>query len=472
MSRRQDFLNAVMAQLKSKHLRDSTRNELESHLADSSEGLEACGVPAQLAEELAVLRLGDPTKLGRSIRIANRPFYLRFSFLAPVLLMAGVCLVFASLISFEQAWHSSMVAQSKQKLQYEADFLDDQRALASHPFFGQKERNERDAGPYLNPLIAWDGNSVRGSRPEIVVPPSVQRSLHLANLKGKSNWLDLLDPALDRVDVSWMQKLETFDHWDLTTGRDNVVRAYLQEGNSLSSMPMPDLMSLQDMARLRLRKGYLEKKPLAALKEVRKLAELIYSNETLISSMVARGIVGGIERQAYDRFVADGLLPATVWKPISKEDDLRARRALYAISGWLTFDNDPSQIRKILSKPHPQLGLCGGLMGMAYGDSLSREFLEPSLPFERDYSEYFALTKELLNGKFGCRLSMAKINAQHPSQPEMVYSGDLTALLQNFVGAYGYHIPYLRRAYVAMLWQIAIPNFHAKYAELHANRGQ
>ena len=445
-----EFLRIVSAQIRSGELRRSTEEELESHLKDSVDDLKGKGISEEEAEELAVLKLGDPRALGRRIRQANRPAYLRFSFLAVAALAFGLPAALAGTLLLERAIRNELEQKSRQKDRYREIFLEDQKLLSEHAFFGRIPLNQRDAGPLLNSRIVWEHTHQQTTPwPELEFPREAEKAFWEERRKGRG-WLEIDPKLFARVNTSWMGALHQFDHWDLLSGDASPMSVHVTQGMHPFAVPMPDYSALNDFARVRLLRGLGQKKMLPALKDVRQLAALVYSSETLISSMVAVGMLN-LERAAYEEALRRKILGRGDWAPISPDLSARARRSLYDFQVWIDLVNAPEQAEEILKAPLAPGGLCGALSELGNSAWFTRSYLEPRVPLESDHSAWLAKLDSLLHRTPGCRLNLARAYWKTPPHNEaemsLVLSSDPVQLLWNIGYFYGANIPYLRRIF-------------------------
>ncbi len=329
------FLNALVEQIRSKPVAEEVREEISSHLEDSVENLIELGMPENSAIEMALLKLGDPVTLGREIRRARRPWFLRWALLVPTTVFVFALLGIFVLHRDVDARITESTATFERTQEFYDRYIEDRKILAEDTFFSSYG-NKHDAGLYLNPRIKWEGKYQNTDLiPEIAVPSDLLRILKQIGAKPKKAVFDLAaDPAFDRLDLSWMKKLSQFDHWDLTAS-PSPAKSALDLGEPLVALASVDYNSLSALAQIRILRGFKTKDLLPALQEVRQLASLIYSNETLISSMVATGMLA-IERNAYEEGLRRGLLKANQWKPVSAEQCARARRLVWASGMWFS----------------------------------------------------------------------------------------------------------------------------------------
>ncbi|MBL8915857.1 MAG: hypothetical protein JNM17_34480 [Archangium sp.] len=185
--------------------------------------------------------------------------------------------------------------------------------------------------------------------PRDAKPPSRERDAALF-MAGRSDWEDgrfgllHLTPALTErmnnppgawrkmgpelyagLDFSWMKALLQFETWSLATAsplRD------VAEMTNFFEAPIPNYVTLQHWAKLRLLKGLHENDLANASLEVRHLAELIGTNGILVGDMI-RIALFGIERAFYEEH---GIATPPA---MTQNDAMRRRHAAFAAMDFL-----------------------------------------------------------------------------------------------------------------------------------------
>lgn len=191
---------------------------------------------------------------------------------------------------------------------------EDRKALETVEFF-RGSKGTKDAGPFLNPLVNWDGK----------MPSKLELAKELTHQLKDKNWVALEPNFKDyELDFSWMAKLHEFDHWSADQNNpliDPAAKPMLQD------LPFPGYMELTNWAKLRLIHGRKTQTMMQALADVRQLARLIYTNDYLVSSMVAVAFLRNENAfiQIYNPKIFSG------WKTIPEETLVRARRYFWAL---------------------------------------------------------------------------------------------------------------------------------------------
>lgn len=200
-------------------------------------------------------------------------------------------------------------------LKFEAQILEDRAVVEKENFF-RGSLGQKDAGPYLNPLVHWDGQGPS----KIQLPKEVEEKLR------DKDWV-AYEPDFNTLtlDFTWMEKLHEYDHWGSDQNNSFINMAQRPQ---FQSVPFPGYMELTNWAKLRLIHGRKTKTMLKALADVRHLARLIFTNDYLVSSMVAVAILRheGKFVQNYNKLISAG------WVTIPDDVLVRAKRYFWSMA--------------------------------------------------------------------------------------------------------------------------------------------
>ena len=157
-----------------------------------------------------------------------------------------------------------------------------------------------DAMAFMSPLSDWEASSE--------AEPPIHGSLHLPDalaLKlralAPASWPTALTADADGLDFTWMRRLQQFDHWDV--GMDPHVAEHL---NWWFDAVIPNFETLVHWAKLRLVNGLTQGGVLQAAAEVRHLAKICESTQTLVGLEVGLAM-RGFETLVHDLAIQRGL---------------------------------------------------------------------------------------------------------------------------------------------------------------------
>jgi hypothetical protein len=193
------------------------------------------------------------------------------------------------------------------------EFCRRSKALASTGHFVEPPRT-RDAAVYMSVRCDWEGNAS--------TPPRVGL-LHLGQPlidrmgTPPKNWLNFQLADLQGLDFSWLSELGQFDYWSLSA--DGPIRN--QDTSAYVDAPLPNMITLQHWAKLRLVKGLRENDLPRAAAEVRHLGQLCASNGTMLGEMYRLALLG-IERGVWE--AAGQPLPPEATSSTEQQDARRA----------------------------------------------------------------------------------------------------------------------------------------------------
>ncbi len=191
---------------------------------------------------------------------------------------------------------------------------EDRKILEGHEFF-RGSKGERDAGPFLNKIVYFDNFGPS----KINLPKDLQRQLK------DRNWV-ALEPDFKtlNLDFSWMAKLHEFDYWS-----PDMNNPYFKAEDRplLYGLALPGYMELTNWAKLRLIHGRKSQTMQKALSDVRQLARLIYTNDYLVSSMVAIALL------RHEATFVQNYNPKIMgdWKTVPMDVLSRAKRYLWGL---------------------------------------------------------------------------------------------------------------------------------------------
>ncbi len=145
----------------------------------------------------------------------------------------------------------------------------------------------RDAALYLASRVDWEGGTIGSLH--------LSRSLTDRMTSPPLHWLEMGPADYAGLDFGWLSDLLGYDTWSMSaTGplRDLKDTTFIEA-------PIPNFVSLQHWAKLRLLKGAKEGELEQASVEVRHLADLCAATGILIGEMI-RAAMYGIERTFYE----------------------------------------------------------------------------------------------------------------------------------------------------------------------------
>ena len=163
-------------------------------------------------------------------------------------------------------------------------FCEMNREVAKNKLLAPSSSNTKDAAIFMSSRADWEGGSIG----------SLHLPAPLMERMANGAWTTLPPSAYQGLDFGWMTELLEFDQWSMgATGplRNNDIQNFFEA-------PIPNFISLQQWAKLRLLKGRLENDLPRASLEVRHVAQLCGSTNLLIGEMI-RVSMYGIERRFF-----------------------------------------------------------------------------------------------------------------------------------------------------------------------------
>jgi hypothetical protein len=257
-----------------------------------------------------------------------------------------------------------------------------------------------DAGPTLNAQMRFANLSTPGAAWNT---PEAQERLRT----WRSTWLENV-ADVDDVDTSLLAALTTFDHWDIWASGPLTVWMAANPAETTLAAPSPEWIDLWALGQVRLAQGVHCRDPLPALQEVRHLAVLLYSTESLVAEMVALALLQS-EREAAERAVADGSLAPDAWSSLSEADQATLRDVLFAMVAVYGIHAPP----QVADSFGPGLGTCAAVGENIDVNALVRPLFDPPGVFGNRYVEPMHALGNRLEGS-PCRLTRARAVWAHP----------------------------------------------------------
>ena len=232
---------------------------------------------------------------------------------------------------------------------------------------------DRNAGVLLNPHIGLDDGT---EAQDVAWWNDVKHKRMLSGHPGSNRKAAHWSTAPDHIevgDLSILTRLLAFDHWE--TGRlpseydethpaQGPYEEYLRDTPHPVYLnqfqPYPNPISLVDLAKFRLLHGLRTNDVLPALKEVRHLATLLHSDETMIHSVLAIAILR-MERRAFEAALERGQLTPDDWVAPTSADLNTMHRVAVSMAFVLAGGASESQWSRIAALAFEPFGLCGAI---------------------------------------------------------------------------------------------------------------
>jgi hypothetical protein len=457
-----DFLNSLLASIKDTKSRNDVSDEILGHLEDAWEQNSKLGMTREQSFRKTLEILGDPKKLGAGLKKARQAWYLRWVYIVPSIMAFSCLTACVATTLYASSQFDELLGSFQKDPDIRSQIINGHKELKeADAFFSKIFISGKDAGVILNqlhlPVIA-----IRQEEDTSKLPNNREyyRRLPMSGLKLTSDeWMELADEKVEyRADFSWMKTLEQYSYWDLyLSNGKNPDNTYSQ---THSIEQIPNLNIFVRWARLRLVSGIISKDPLPALKEVRKLAELIYSTETIYGTGVAIEILANMNRAILESRNRQ-LLKVADWPLINFDLYKKARVLAWSVNHWTDFFAS-NEYKSEIFQLQPIFGSCAAINEAAIGAANlgSLPLTKDPLLFERGFEQQTQDFRKFVSeqGKY-CRLTYAKYILDHPAPlqiPKAIgeSSFDLTYLT--------YQIPYLRQYTVARELSIR-PNWLMAY---------
>ena len=218
---------------------------------------------------------------------------------------------------------------------------------------------ERDAGPLLNPYFAIDGGPQQEPAPAWWSENEAANALRCkgAPKDERASYLRCID-TLPEGDLTLMQTLLAYDTWSLTASGPLATLADRQATEEAQGTIVTlNLVPVQHLAKLRVAQGIRRGDVLAALAEVRHLANLSFTTEDYIGLLIGASLLG-IENSGAQEALRRGLIQPGEWTARSDDERQALRTALDGMQA-MAFGRAPEgALARLLAEVPNPVGLC------------------------------------------------------------------------------------------------------------------
>lgn len=363
---------------------------------------------------------------------------------------------------------------STKTAEYHEKILADLRLLDGNPIFNDRART-KDAQELISRHVGWEGrNADTPTSPEykalVAFSADYSKLAKVEDLRKLEK-----DPRVAAADVTWVDQLESYDHWNLASSP--LIKAELGRIGALNgigrigvfaSMPLPNYGLLHFSALVRFLQLQKSGEPLKGLRLVRHAAYLTYTTPSLIGAMMAVATLRR-EQRIIESFGIKG------WTAVDNERLDTYRRVSWAWGALIheaIWDTLPNEFQPLMK---PQNGVCAMAAERALGIGF-QEFLSPRVPLETDFSSQLDRDTKLMSKLFAlCSIPEYAVGLE-PSPPSsnplfvsydwfrrMRSTGESSALEDDSIGINKTRIPFLRRVIAMILLTVATPNYLSQY---------
>ena len=451
------YFEELLKPIRSKVLKEQTRFEIEDHLHSAIEDLCGKQISEDQAIQLTLASLGDPRQLGRKIARANRPWFLNPWWVTSLSMASVVVLLLtSSLILTRQLMQGSTMEKNLEEQIWNA-YLADQDVVAKEDFFKLSPRTS-DAGDYLNSKMNL---GQRFASPPFEIALSYQAIKVLNDRPALKSWVTKADQIdFSKSDFSWMQKIAKYDYWQIYSANSEFIKYDYPPW----ALPTPDWSELVNWARLRLLYGIKQGKELQALKEVRHLAHLIYTQDIQESQIMSLGILE-IENKFVDYLKTKN--KNLNWKTISPDVLVRARRVHFSTPTWISsVTGSDEKYAQVVNLKQP-VGVCAAFNRVAVEAYTARDLLVGAVFSTDKYLRRFERwEKDMKRFDSSCQLQVARSSMSRSFKPERIEGG---IALDNFLRLF-YQVPLFREGVGLRILHVVIPNWTGVYKTMLAQK--
>lgn len=349
---------------------------------------------------------------------------------------------------------------------YYPQILADLKLIDQNPVFN-KFTFEKNAEAAFSKHLSWSGDNTKD-----------MNDLNHSNLnaffeKYPNSWTDsqvlvkmTQDPDIHKIDTTWMNDLHQYDHWNISTNSyiteelkrvkstDTVARIGLW-----AALPIPNYSELRKWTLVHFLKQHKKMNTVEGLKLYRKMAELTYTNSSLIASMISV------------RFLKDEAELARIfsmdnWVQIDEERTEALKRLSWAWVGITQnslYQVTPYEINDFFKYEN---GVCAAAWEIIPNSSFLTDLIGPRFLIETDHTVELARLQKMTDRLVDtCGLQAYRV---FDSRAPASTNGVLGENVKSFVlGADPTsqikYVPYMRRIIAYILTSVATPSYFRLY---------
>lgn len=375
-------------------------------------------------------------------------------------------------------------AQNMEVKKWQSEILSDLKLLNDSPIFPDKPRN-KNAEQLISRHIGWDDgkdNAIVQSpqTPEyktlVALNADHEQLWKVENMKKLAN-----DPRTSKIDLSWVDELESYDYWNPSSFsyfKNQLELAkelsWIDRIDFFSKMPLPNYGLFQFASIIRAIQLQKHRDPLKGLQILRQSSYLAHTSPNLVGPMIAkRGL--DLEQALIETFRIKG------WTPVDRNRIEAYKRVSWAWTGLFHINIWPNMSDEFNKFIKPQNGVCGAAGENTMGLGM-HDLLAPTVPLETNFSKQLNKVNALYQKLFEMCSMPEYIPFLSPSskssmslfatnkQSDSIYKNSF--LESDFVGNQKSSslkissiskIPFVRRNMALMLMTVAFPNFTRFY---------
>jgi hypothetical protein len=294
------------------------------------------------------------------------------------------------------------------------EYMRIQRLFSNLDVYQVPNNNGQDAGDFLNPIVRWP---LQCGSPEYLEHPPA------GPLRVSSDWQERLKARIDiqnfdkwdfkGIDLSWLTKLKQFDYWDLShsnsqkTHYNRLLVQHISAIEYFRAVPYPAFADLFQFGQLRLMQGLKQRKMKPALEEVRHLAKLLYSTESL-NGMIMSAAMLVAEEKAYQLAVEKRILAKGDWTPVTDGLNLLNGGLISVLPQYGAYTPEEVLVHTI-ANPKNSVGRCVAIQEGLPRLSRLIPLVSKKWPLERSMDDVLGRLKQIaLDPNNGCRLRFVR----------------------------------------------------------------
>lgn len=359
----------------------------------------------------------------------------------------------------EKVYLPDFARKAEEINRHQAAIIKDLKLLEAKPIF-KPTLGQKDAQELLSQHISWSGRGFEPLKtPQHKVLFKFERQLK--DWKEASHLEALLmQPELMHLDVSWLEQLPNYDHWNFASHPK--IKAELNANKKLrssASLPEPKMSELHDFVLIYFLQQYKKENVKQGLDILEHAAQLMHTGNTLVSQFSAGALLRTANRLKESLKFGEPTLA-------TQESISAYGRVSLA---WIGISHLPwFKLSLAAYKPYlkTENGICAALN--EHSPDSARDFLEPRFIFENDMKENFIeLRAHRDKLRTLCHAEYLEIFDQPTNtNPSSLRRPTNATGTSNSAKSFLSRIPYVRRAIGTFVISSTFPNRVSQYAKL------
>jgi hypothetical protein len=382
------------------------------------------------------------------------------------ILIALVVLVVLILVCFNACLNRIFVQPGLEKMEnhfnkYWPEVERDIDRLEAERIF-QPSRYLRDLGERLNSSFDWKNGTGRVREGSLLYISTET----VETIKREEDGWVALDPSdiNDNIDFSWLELLSDYDYWDL----NKAIIDHAGPRIFYPHMPIPEISILLIWSKLAFIWSKNEKNFLETSAKLRKLADILYSANNLIASLVGVKILR-IEHEFKSAMLKNEVPLPDSWRTFGDEVTDAAKAVLYAKAWAANIFMSTDNIERVFPDEAILIGDCLCINETALNALMLKENLK-----RKQNKQFQIITNALEKYQYDCNTIPIKQLWEGKAEKEIVSILDsISEPVSTFDYLFKYlgKLPLFKETIIKVFFVISVPSAFTEYRKTTDRNG-